>query len=360
MVSERDSAQAAAWQPAPPSKEVEHKPDPYDGNRYPTPLRSGQWEAMALGPVVPYAEDQDIARRYYGLPHRETYFNLKFWTADGTIYMINDKFDSPVDDGQVTAVPWYPTAVIDPTDGKRTPDPRRAALTGNATYELTPDGRNRYVAETVDGSDEFLYDEKTFVLTSTNGALDVRGVMPTPACQILLPWRSPGCDTDMMYYVCQWYYTEGSYLGEQTTGYCMVDTVWGNDRWGDNWWFQNRPPQYSLHALTTYADGITEMCRIFYGEYGARGALIVDSNRQVIVNSGEVNVEKQAGGRFVFSYANGPQWEFVPDHPDTHFPAVVRRIGETREVVRAYAYCSVKTDGLRPPTPLGQTRRPMG
>jgi hypothetical protein len=102
------------------------------------------------------------------------------------------------------------------------------------------------------------------------------------------------------------------------------------------------------------------MCRVFYGEFGARGALIVDSRGQVIVNTGEVNVEWRAGGRYVYSFVNGPQWEFVPDHADTNFPATVTRIGETREVVRAYAYCSVFIGELRPPTPLGQTTRPMG
>jgi hypothetical protein len=315
---------------------------------------------MVVGPYVPYAEDQHVARRYYGLPHQDTFLNFKLWNAEGTIYLVNDKISSPADGGPLKASAWYPTARMGPRDGKRTPDSRRDALTGHATYELTSDNRNRYVAKTKGGSDEFLYDEQTVELTSTNGALALTGVMPTPALQYLLPWRAPNGDTDMMYYTCQLYFVEGAYFGEQVTGYSMIEHMWGNRAWRDNWWFQNRPPHHSVHSLTTFSDGTTEMCRIFYSQYGARGALIVDSDSQVIVNTGEVNVERQAGGRYVYGFVDGPQWEFVPDHADTNFPGTVKRVGEPREVVRAYAYCSVFSEELRPATPLGQTKRPMG
>jgi hypothetical protein len=362
--SARDGGQAsgAEWQPAPPLWKVEQKSEPYGGDRYPTPLRSGQWESMLVGPFIPYAEDQDITRRYYGVPHRETFLNFKAWTDDGSICLVNDKMTSPTvggEGGALVASAWYPTARIDAGVGKRTPDPRRAAFTGKAQHELTADGRNRYAAETTDGTDEILFDDKTVQLRAANGGIDLRGVRPTPAFQCLLPWRTPSGEADFMYYTTQPYLIEGTYFGQAVTGYSMVEHAWGNRTWLEHWWYRNRSGHFNNHSLTTYSDGTTELCLIFYGTYGARGALIVDSDNHVVVNTGEVNVERQAGGRYVYSFVDGPDWEFVPDHPDTNFPGTVKRVGETREVVRAYAYCSVFSSDLRPPSQLGQTTRPM-
>jgi hypothetical protein len=214
--------------------------------------------------------------------------------------------------------------------------------------------------ETEEGSNEVSFDMKTLELSSTTGTLNLSGVMRTSGFQGLLPWRAPGGNTDLMYYMCQMYLMEGDYLGERVHGYSMIEHMWSSRTWRDTWWFQNRPSHHSVHSLTTYRDGTAEMFRVWYGQYGARGAVVVDSEGQVILSTGEFNVERQSSGRYVYTFVDGPQWEFVPEHPGTNFPAIVKRVGETREVDKGYAYTGAGIGELRQPAPIGQTKRSMG
>jgi hypothetical protein len=325
---------------------------------YPSPLRMGQWDHMQIGACIPLAEDQLITKTYYGLRHTGTWFNLYLRNSAGKYYFISNGVQTPAGESERKARAWLvPMASV---EASLVADPRCALWDGKVVHELTPDKKSRYTVETQGSSDEISFNEMGINWASKNKDIMLAGNLSTPALQFLLPWREPNGDTDAMYYTGQYYNVDGTYLGEPVHGYALIEHIWGTRNYADTWWVQNRMV-YWPRWTTTYDDGVTEMGDMMLGEHGARGALIVNSNGEVIVNTAEFQVDLKPDGRAVYTFANGPQWEFTPE---IQFPGLplgigsVKRIGETRKIVRSHAVYLLQGQ-IPSGAPFGQVTRPM-
>jgi hypothetical protein len=333
-------------------------PPPEPDDRYPSPLRMGQWAHMLIGAFRPLAEDQMVSRKYYGMRHTETWFDLFLRNAEGRYHLLSNVVQSPAEGG-LRAGPWLPFPLKSSPEGL-VPDLRIEPWDGAARQELTADGKNQYTVETRGPSEVIAFNEEGLEWRSDNGDISLAGELAAPAMQLILPWRDTSGATDVMYYTNQFYKLDGRYGGEPVHGYSMIEHMWGFTNYADTWWVQNRIV-HSCHWVTTFDDGITEMGKLLWGEYGARGILIANSKGEVIVNTTEFNLDTREDGRILFSFIDGPQWEFVPEIRVLGFPlvvGVVKRIGETRAVVRSHGLDMSRGD-TGPPIVLGQAARPM-
>jgi len=150
------------------------------------------------------------------------------------------------------------------------PDLRVQPWDGAATQELTPDGKNRYTVEARGSTDVIEFNETALDWQSANGDVALRGELAAPAMQMILPWREPDGATDVMYYTNQFYKLDGRYGGEEVSAYSMIEHMWGYNNYADTWWVQNRIV-HSCHWVTTFDDGVTEMGKVMWGEYGGPG-----------------------------------------------------------------------------------------
>ncbi len=331
---------------------------PQSAGPYPAPLRMGQWDHMLIGAFMPVAEDQRVTNTYYGLRHTGTYFNLYLRNASGKYYFLSNAVQSRPDGGALQAGAWlFPMQSL---EGGLVPDLRSAAWDGNAVQTLTPDKKIKYTVEVQGSGDEIIFDDRALAWASKNGDIILEGDLATPAMQLILPWREPSGNTDVMYYSCQYYKLDGTYMGEAVHGYCLLEHIWGTKSYMDTWWVQNRMV-YWPRWITTYDDGTSEMGDMMLGEHGARGALIVNSKGEIIVNTTEFTIDAKDDGRALYSFANGPQWELIPEIRVPGLPfaiGTVKRVGETRKIVRAHALY-LQQGPLRSAPAFGQGARAM-
>ena len=153
-----------------------------------------------------------------------------------------------------------------------------------------------------------------------------------------------------MYYLAIYYKVDGTYYGEQVSGYVYVENLWANYVYGDNWWTGNRVGHWIFWS-TEYADGTQEYGQFLCGEYGARGAAIANNRGEEVLNTNQINAfeKEDATGNtehIRYEFANGEQFEYIDD-PTYRVPigatgtslggGYVKRVGEKREIVRSNA-----------------------
>jgi hypothetical protein len=99
--------------------------------------------------------------------------------------------------------------------------------------------------------------------------------------------------------------------------------------------------------VNNYADGTSEYGQILCGEYGARGAIIVNEQGEAVVNTTNVNASEEKVGVVRYELGPGEEWEFAAE-PTRAFPAfattrlsvgAARRVNEQRQVVTANGTC---------------------
>jgi hypothetical protein len=117
--------------------------------------------------------------------------------------------------------------------------------------------------------------------------------------------------------------------------------MWGNENYPNTWFVQNRVGHWSSF-MNNYEDGTSEYGQILFGEYGARGAVIVDNTGRELVCTTNVNAFEEDDGRVRYEFGNGETWAFTVDpRCALSFPRTklgfggCRRIGEQRTILKA-------------------------
>jgi hypothetical protein len=324
---------------------------------YTLPLRMGQWDHALMSPFVPLAADQDVQKKYLGLRHTETWFDLFLRNSKGQYYLLSNVAQSPPEGG-LTAGPWLPVPMRS-DNGSLVPDTRITPWGGKAT-QIIKDGLSVYTAPAKGSTDEVSFNDKTFAWTSRNSDVSLTGELAAPGVQLLLPWRAPNGDTDVMLYTAQTYKVTGKYGGEPVSGYSIIEHMWGTKNYKDTWWVKNRLVRWGFWA-TTYDDGTTEIGDFMCGEHGARAALIANSKGATVLNTAALNAEAQGDGRVIYTFSTGPQWEFVPEFKGAGgliSVGIVRRIDEKRKIVSSHALNINIGDKMCAPMRLGQSGAP--
>jgi hypothetical protein len=306
-------------------------------------------------------EDQLVTKTYYGLRYTDTWFDLFLRDASGTFMFVSNAVQKRPENAGLNSFPWVP--LMRATPNGLAPMQGQQLWSGDAKQELTADKKNKYTVHSGNTVEEIAFDQKDIDWRSKNGAIKLKGTMITPGIQFLLPWREPDGTTDLMYYTTQFYQITGKYDGKPVSGQAMIEHTWGQKNYAETFWVRNRK-EYAAMWNTTYDDGTTDMGYLFCGTYGARGAVVANSKTGRVLNAIDLNVEKAEDGRIVFTFPNGPQWEFVIDPSSgmakfgEHFNigyGTVQRVGEARKITKATALFFLQSEMCKPTATLGQT-----
>jgi hypothetical protein len=308
----------------------------YPRGTYPSPRRMGQFDRLTIGSFQVVPEDQLVTQRYFGLRHTDTFFDALVTSTNGQFYLISNAVRSGAD-GSLAAVPWL--GALQATPDGMAPDPRYAAWTGAAVQSLSSDKRVVYSLPDLASPEKLSFDGTSFVWTSARGDIHLDGERAGSGTQWLLNWRQPDGPTGEMFYNQHGYCVAGTYYGESVSGHVVLETMWGNENYGETWWLPNRIGHWAFF-VNTYADGTSEYGQVLCGEYGARGAVIVDGKGDELVCTTNVNVSQETEDRLLYEFGNGDRWEFTSD-PTRGFPPFgttrlsvgsARRIGDERPI----------------------------
>jgi hypothetical protein len=309
----------------------------YPGGTYPPSRRMGQFDKLQTGSFQVAAEDQLVSKRYFGLRHTDTFFDALVTSSAGQFYLISNAVQSGAD-GSLAAAPWL--GAFQATPDGMVPDPRYVAWTGRAVQTLSAEGRVTYSLPDVANPEEFSFSDTDLEWKSANGDVQLSGALAGNGTQWRLPWREPDGTTGEIFYNQQGYRVEGTYYGEPVAGHIVLETMWGNENYGDTWWVRNRVGHWAF-LVNNYADGSSEYGQFLCGEYGARGAVLVNEKGEEVLNTTNINAVENDDGRVVYDFGNGDQWEFISD-PTRGFPAFgttrlrvgsARRVNEERTIV---------------------------
>ena len=315
----------------------------------------GQFDRLQLGAFSVVPEDQLTSRRYFGLRHTDTFFDALLMSSAGQFYLVSNAVQSGPG-GSLVATPWL-GAYQASLDGM-VPDPRYVAPSGPASQNLEPDGRVRYSLGEGPDSEEFSFSGSALEWKGAAGRVSLSGALAGNGTQWRLPWREPDGPSGEIFYNQQGYSVDGTYQGESVTGHVVLETMWGNENYGDSWWVKNRVGHWAFF-VNNYADGTSEYGQILCGEYGARGAIIVNDQGEAVVNTTNVNASEDEAGVVRYELGKGEEWEFVAD-PTRAFPefattrlsvGAARRVNEPRPIVRANGTC-ITTERMPAPEPF--------
>jgi hypothetical protein len=315
----------------------------YPEGRYPDPRRMGQFDRLQLGAFTVVAEDQLTSRRYFGLHHTDTFVDALLMSTAGQFYLVSNAVQSDPG-GSLVATPWLGAFRASP-DGM-VPDLRYVAWTGAATQSTRPDGRVRYSLGEGPDSEELSFSDSTLEWQDGAGRIGLSGALAGNGTQWRLPWREPDGSTGEILYSQQGYGVDGTYQGEAVSGHVVLETMWGNEHYGDSWWVKNRVGHWAF-LVNNYADGTSEYGQILCGEYGARGAIIVNEQGEAVVNTTNVNASEDEVGVIRYELGNGEEWEFIAE-PTRAFPefattrlsvGAARRVKESRQIIKANGTC---------------------
>jgi hypothetical protein len=329
---------AVANSPAPPIT-----PGGYPDNRYPQPNQIGAFNHVEIGIFDPIPADMTFARTYYGMPHRETWFDSELRdAATGKQYMLSSQAVLAGDNGSLTSENWLPSALKSSPTGL-VPNPVPKSWTGGAqppTVELTPGNQLKYTVHDTATTETIVFDAHAFDWTAANGDIDLHGTLVSPGTQWLLPWREPTGKTDMWLYLTHNYLVQGTYYGQQVKGYVLLEQRWGNGFYGNTWNVQNRIGSLGWFA-TEYQDGTQESGFWLCGEYGSRGAAFANNSGQEILETQQINVTAKPDGHSLdMRFGDGQHWEFIYD-PTASLAGintgVMKRVGDHRKIIAAHA-----------------------
>ncbi len=317
---------------------VETPPDGYPDGTYPQQRRMGQFNWLQMAGFTVCPEDQVVTRTYFGLRHTDTWFDAFLTGASGEFYMFSHDVRSDAD-GSLAAAGIIGGFRVAPSGLE--PDARYGQWSGAVTQTLTPDNRIVYAATGPTSPEEVSFGEREFEWKSANGDIQLAGTLAGQGTQWHHAWRRPDHETGEMFYNHQGYRVEGTYFGEPVSGHVIVETMWGNENYTDTWFVQNRIGHWSMF-VNNYDDGTSEYGQILCGEYGARGAVIVDHTGREVVCTTNVNAFEEADGRVRYELGDGETWEFSVDpRCALSFPRTTlgfgscQRVGESRTVAKA-------------------------
>jgi hypothetical protein len=329
-------------------------PDGYGGGRYPAARRMGQFSRLQVGGFQVVPEDQVVTRSYFGLPHTDTWFDAFLTTASGKYYVISHDVWSNADGslspaGLLGALEASPDGLV--------ADTRYEQWAGAITQKLTADGRILYAVPGATRPEEVGFDGTSLEWKSANGDLHIRGPLAGGGTQWHHAWRRPDDETGEMFYNQQGYSVDGTYFDEPVTGHVIIETMWGNEHYMETWWVQNRVGHWASFAID-YDDGSSEFGQFLCGEYGARGAVVVDDLGREVVSTTNINAVDHPDGRIEYELGGGEQWEITVEpsraltFPRTRLGfGVARRVDERRRVVKATATYLI-ADRIAPPEPF--------
>jgi hypothetical protein len=310
---------AAAALAAAVTTAIAQGPTGYPGGHYPTPHSEGQFDRLQVDSFKVTPSDQLATNKFFGLRHTDTFLDVLVTGTSGKFYLISNVVRD-ASDGSLTGAPWLGADVSSPTG--LVPDPRYKPWTGSATQTLTSGNRLKYSVMSSAGPEHFSYGEQAFEYESANGDIHLTGSLAGQGTQWLLPWRDPTGATDEMFYNQQGYHVSGTYFGEHVSGHVVVETMWGNEDYAATWWVQNRIGHWAF-LVNNYRDGSSEFGQILCGEYGARGAVIVNNKGQDLVDTTSLNATLKPDGHVLYDFGNDNRWEFTPV-PTHGFPPIGR------------------------------------
>lgn len=311
----------------------------YPDGHYPSPLRMGMWDHFLIGAFQPVGSDQLSTATYWGLRHTNTWNDLYVRTSTGTLYVVAHQLMQAQPGDPLTAAP---AVALQSSPQGFVPDTCDRPWAGTATETLTADDSvQRTVAEANGQQETVVFGPRRFEWKSADpNYIDVTGTLVTPGTQFLLPWRDPTGSTDEMYYLAQYYEVHGTYCGHRIIdGHAQIENVWGNVSYQNTWWVNNRIGHWTTWT-NTYSDGTKETGQFLCGEYGARGAVIVNNKGRVVLDTTQINAVDE-GNRIVYRFGNGSEWEFLKDPPSSASfgstqiaNGLVKRVGDNRKIVR--------------------------
>jgi hypothetical protein len=309
---------------------------PYPGNQYPQPLRLGMWNHIQLGAVTPYGEDLLNNKTYWGLSMYDMYSDVLVYDERGNFYVIVVQ-ERNINGGvhATFSIGWHssPTGLV-PLGCTR-------AISGDMTQTLSSDNHLNYTGTDSAGQKESItFGPKRYEWTSTDpNYINLHGYLPTQSIPYYLSWRDPKGGTDALYANLTQYVVTGTLCGMHVHGFTQQEHYWGPGGYGLSWWGQNRRGLYSFFT-NKYSDGTFEHGVMFCGPYGARGAMVVNSKGETVLDSNQVNAQKSGpnGLSVKLEFPGGQKWEIVNDPSQTltgtdALFGTFKRVGDKRKIV---------------------------
>ena len=316
-------------------------PGGWPDNRYPDPPLVGQWNHVLIGDFQPRPQDMTFTNTYFGLRHTETWFDSFLVDADtGKQYKLTSTVVQAAPDGSLSSANWLPTSLQASPSGL-VPNPVPAPWTGGAqppTVVLTANNELKYTVSNTQTTEQMVLDHNTFHWTSGNGDIDMHGSLATPGTQWMLPQREPNGNTDQILYLTHDYAVDGMYYGEHVKGYVLLEQEWGAVNYLQTWNVQNRIGFLSFFA-NKYSDGTQESGFWLCGEYGSRGAEVVNNQGKEVINTTNINIAQQDNGNLQFK-VGGQRWQFLEDPTASTtgvYTGLLERVGEKRKIVLHHA-----------------------
>lgn len=311
--------------------------DGFAAGRYPSHLRMGQFGTVLMGGYKIVPADQRVTSKYFGLRHTDTFLDATLTGSSGKFYFVSFVVGSGPD-GALSAASWLQAMQSSP--GGLVPDARYQFTPGPSTQSISAQGRLEYSLP----AQTFGFDERNFEWKSADGKIQLSGTLAGNGTQWLLPQRGSDDGTHVMFYSQQGYFVEGSYFGESVKGHVIVETTWGQERYGSSWWVRNRAGHFGLFVIN-YADGSSEFGQIMCGNQGDLGAVVVNEEGREVLNTKDVSVRQQSENVYLYGLA-GQQWNFTSD-PSKRIEVAgtgtklevgrTHRVDESRKIVAANA-----------------------
>lgn len=320
-----------------------------------------------VGFFTPEADQGAVTAQYFGLVLEGTWFYGIMRTEDGRSFAMLRK---------AVGYTTRDIAIMASDDIGLRADPRsqQASIGGKVArrledgYDVTAGGSASRGAhfEVRLGDQDFTWSE-----SGTEGPiLELSGRLAAPGFQVYVPWRNaedeagatgePGA----LYYTSTAYLAEGTMFGEKVTGFFAVDQSYlphGVD-WNNSAVWNRLQGGWNVFA-NEYDDGTVEWGHMSIGADQFRFAAVA-SHDGPVVDSLQVEAaiqwrDEEFVDRIVFEVGDGGPWEFVTDANGQmiEFSAarpgwsghagVLRRVGETRQIVRHWAWQEVFPDRVR-------------
>jgi hypothetical protein len=316
-------------------------PSGWPENRYPSPPLVGQWNNVLIGDFQPRPQDMTFQKTYFGLRHTETWFDsFLVDAATGKQYKLTSTVVQSSPDGKLSSANWLPTS-LQASPAGLVPNPVPAPWTGASqppTVTLTSNDELKYTVANTRTTEQMVLDHQSFHWTTPNGDIDLQGTLATPGTQWLLPQREPNGNTDEILYLTHDYAVEGMYYGERVKGYVLLEQEWGAQNYLQTWNVQNRIGFLSFFA-NKYSDGTQESGFRLCGEYGSRGAEVVNNSGKQVISTNNINITQQDNGNLLFHVA-GQKWRFTEDPTASTtgiYTGALERVGEKRKLIIHHA-----------------------
>ena len=337
------------------------KPNKPGQKPYPRPLRIGQFDFPATGPIKYSVDDLSSKNAYFGVPYSDLAWEYYLTDKDGNFYM-NVNLASTIKGGQRVPLSGRGIALqLTSSPTGLVPDPKLGpdtAWSGEVGQELSTGRELKWTIPTKRTTVDFSVNEekKRLVYKTKNKDINLKGELVSPGVQFVMPWRQDDDSTNHMFYTGTFFTLAGTYYGKKVTGYGMMSNVWAPQSYVESWWVQNRVGSWLIWGAT-YEDGSRESGMNWCTDNGGRGATYTNSKGETVLNTPKYNAEtiKGADGkasRILYTYANGEKWELAanprygkeeiaPGGSSSLVTGIFRRVGEKRKMVDGFAITAI-------------------